>query len=638
MIIRILLTILITALMGLGCEKNSGTGNLVQKEGVTSSFDMLAGNWVLIQSDVSSSVPSVSDSSINLEFSSFNDNNGILTVNGNAGCNSYIGEIKIDGDSFTVQRLKVTQMECPEKDLLRGQNYLTALASARSYELVESILVINCDTGILTYQSASNSKPSADPVDSSELMVHFIDVGQGDSILIDLDTVEILIDGGKQSKAPIEYLKGYIDGPLDVMIATHSDPEHIAGLIEILESFEVKEIWHNGEKPNSTIHAGFLAIAENEKAKMQIASTGKEIRAGDLTLDVLYPQNLSNQSNNNSIVLHLKFGETDFLFTGDAEYDAEYEMIQMTIPDVEILKVSHHASKTASSAEFLQRIQPEVAIYMCADICTENNPEQYPHEETISRLDSIGADVYGTDHFDTIIVATDGSSYNVIREVPKTGDFNILNPSLLGNWDFNEITGNRAYNNADYDNDGIIYGANRAEGIEGNALVFDGIDDYVGLSDCDKIKPTNAFTLAAWIKVGSNASTNYIFSDKYKGGTGKGILLRVHDSGRLIFWCGSGTDIGVLTSSTVLNTNTWYHIVASWNNSNKEMSLWINGVKDDLTKVQNGIITYEADATTSIGRWEDNGYFNGMIDQFILWKRALSPDEIGELYNQYLIE
>ena len=241
-----------------------------------------------------------------------------------------------------------------------------------------------------------------------ELQVHFIDVGQGDSILLDLGEIEVLIDGGGRSPGMVSYLKGYVDGPLEVIAATHPHADHIGGLIDVLDAFDVQEIWHNGDTSTSKTYSQFMSAVRSEGAGVHEARKGDAIKVGELVFHVLHPVNLKGTTNNNSIVLSLNYGQTDFLFTGDAEQEAETSMLAAGIvPDVEILKVGHHGSRTASSSSFLAAAKPEVAIYMAG----VDNQYGHPHPETISALKAIGAQIYGTEVNGTVIVSTDGEAY-----------------------------------------------------------------------------------------------------------------------------------------------------------------------------------------------------------------------------------
>ena len=277
------------------------------------------------------------------------------------------------------------------------------------------LLVISCNPSPSTEPSPTPSTtPSPEPTPAvEELQVHFIDVGQGDSILIDLKDTEILIDGGDRSPGVTEYIRQYIDGDLEVMVATHPHADHIGGLIAVLDAFQVNQIWHNGDKSDSKTYSDFMNGVNSEGAEVHVARLHDVIRAGGLELFVHHPTNLEGSTNNNSIVLHLAYGNIDFLFTGDAEQEAEGHMMMLSsvrLPEVEILKVGHHGSRTASSKDFLGITSPEVAIYMAG----KDNSYGHPHQETINALTEIGAKIYGTDVNGTIIVTTDSKTYSVI--------------------------------------------------------------------------------------------------------------------------------------------------------------------------------------------------------------------------------
>jgi beta-lactamase superfamily II metal-dependent hydrolase len=255
------------------------------------------------------------------------------------------------------------------------------------------------------------NEPTAEP---DKLQVHFIDVGQGDAILIDLGTTEILIDAGEKSPGVTGYMEDYVDGHLEVVVATHPHADHIGGLIEVLDEFDVDEVWVNGDEATSKTYTDFMAEANDEGAQVHEARRGDTIVAGTLTFHVLNPIDpLFDNTNDNSIVLSLRYGSIDFLFTGDAEIEAEASMISAGIlSDIDILKVGHHCSRTASSAAFLSIIKPAVAIYTAA----VGNTYGHPHAESLAALQSIGATIYGTDTLGTIVISTDGTSYTIQTE------------------------------------------------------------------------------------------------------------------------------------------------------------------------------------------------------------------------------
>jgi len=252
------------------------------------------------------------------------------------------------------------------------------------------------------------------------LVVHFIDVGQGDAILVDYGEYEMLIDGGRWGQCAA-YLVSRIDGPLEVMVATHPDVDHIGGLAYVLENFEVEEIWMNKDTSDTKTYQRFIDAVENERAQVLYARRGRQIALGTLAFDVLHPDPYTSATftkNDNSIVLKLSFGEVDFLFTGDIESEAEAALIAANLVDeTEVLKVSDHGSERCSTGGFLLVVQPEVAIYSAG-----KNPYGHPSPEALARLRAVGTMAFGTDSYGSIRVVTDGMSYFVQTEI---GDLSV---------------------------------------------------------------------------------------------------------------------------------------------------------------------------------------------------------------------
>jgi len=325
-------------------------------------------------------------------------------------------------------------------------DYWKDMASSSSNIVSSNTVTItmNAHKAIAAHFKVVETEP---PTELETLTVHFIDVGQGDSILLDLGDIEMLIDGGDKSPGVVSYIDDYVDGPLEVMVATHPHADHIGGLIGVLDAFEVYHILLNGDTSTSATYSQFMSAVNSEDAEVSVENRGNVFAVNNLTFNVLHPINLSGDTNNNSIVLSLSYGQIDFLFTGDVEQEAEASMLaEGIVPDVEILKVGHHGSNTASSLQFLQAVGPECAIYMAG----EGNSYGHPHEETIINLCEVGAEIYGTDIHGNIIITTDGETYNLLTSsnVPPVDCSSMtydLNISVSGEGITNPNVGNYEY-------------------------------------------------------------------------------------------------------------------------------------------------------------------------------------------------
>lgn len=242
--------------------------------------------------------------------------------------------------------------------------------------------------------------------------VQFIDVGQGDAILIRAGPETMLIDGGDRSPGVVAYLKAQGITRLDKVLATHTHADHIGGLIEVFEQFEVGEAILNGDEHTTRTFEDLIDAIADSRAEYREVKRGDTIRLGGLTLRVLNPGPLTDDANNNSIVLALRHGSVSFLFMGDAEAEAEQNIFLSSIwhPSATILKLGHHGSRTSTTDAFLNVLQPEVAVYSAG----EGNSYGHPHPETLAKLETAGVEVYGTDVHGTIVVRSDGQGYQVM--------------------------------------------------------------------------------------------------------------------------------------------------------------------------------------------------------------------------------
>jgi competence protein ComEC len=255
------------------------------------------------------------------------------------------------------------------------------------------------------------------------LTVHFIDVGQGDSMLIQIDNRTMLIDGGprKAGNTLASYLKSQRVQALDFIVSTHPHADHIGGLLTVLRQFPVGQVIDSGQAHGTQTYEQYLTLIDRKNIPYTVGEAGQLINLSpNVCAEIIGPVgNLSGGDlNENSIVVRLSYHNVSFLFTGDAGFPEE-RAIMASGADLrsDVLKVPHHGSKYASSAAFLSKVRPEVSIIEVG----ENN-YGHPSPKTLDRLWKHGSSIYRTDINGNIVVTTDGNSFTVTPEYPLPGD------------------------------------------------------------------------------------------------------------------------------------------------------------------------------------------------------------------------
>lgn len=239
----------------------------------------------------------------------------------------------------------------------------------------------------------------AQKTEDQPLKVTFFDVGQGESIFIETPGGrQILIDGGPDNTI-LRKLAGqmpFYDRDIDIVIATHPDADHITGLVDVLENYNVGLVIDSGDFKGTGVFREYLDILEEKKYRYKKASAGGIIRIGEnIILEILNPgENLYEKANNNSVVIRLDYGGDSFLFTGDIERAAEYKLTRNGRDiDVDVMQVAHHGSKTSSSELFLERVSPEIAVISVG----QNNRYGHPFSAVLENLEKYGIKVLRTD-------------------------------------------------------------------------------------------------------------------------------------------------------------------------------------------------------------------------------------------------
>lgn len=245
------------------------------------------------------------------------------------------------------------------------------------------------------------------------VIVHFIDVGQGDATLIQAPGGNVLIDGGDihTSDELIQYLRYVGVEDITYVIATHPHSDHIGGLISVLEEFNVENIMMPRVAHTTVTFDRFISAIENNNLEIQEPVVNDTFNIGDVEFLVLAPKSNSYTSlNDYSIALKMNYGNTSFIFTGDAESISENEMVQSgNVLSAQVLHVGHHGSNTSTTEAFLKSVSPSIAVISVG----EDNRYGHPHIDVINRLQDANVAIYRTDYHGDIIISTDGNNITV---------------------------------------------------------------------------------------------------------------------------------------------------------------------------------------------------------------------------------
>ena len=254
-----------------------------------------------------------------------------------------------------------------------------------------------------------------------DLRVHYIDVGQGDAILIQKDHQNMLIDAGdnKYEQLMVDYLKGHGVSKVDFLIATHPHADHIGGMDAVIKNFDIGTIIMPKVAHNSKTFEDVLLAIKEKGLKVNAPKIAEAYELGDARWTILAPNSeIYENFNNYSVVVKLEYGNKSFLFTGDAENLPEEEMLARhgNLLSSNVLKVGHHGSNSSTTEEFLEVVHPEIAVIQLA----KDNKYGHPHSEVMERLEDYGVDIYRNDIHGNIIINSDRNTINVNVQVKQT--------------------------------------------------------------------------------------------------------------------------------------------------------------------------------------------------------------------------
>ena len=276
------------------------------------------------------------------------------------------------------------------------------------------------------------SLPVADPVSGtgSEFTVHFIDIGQGDAILLEKDGKFALVDAGEtttpSTREAQQKLFSYLDShgvtKLEFFLMTHQDYDHIGSAMNLLKTYSVGVVYDNGFVHTSKTYENLLTyILENDVTYTQVRYGDTVVSPwADVAIKVLSPSHdlIDKDVNHNSIVLKITYGDISYLLTGDAEKKTE-NYILSTGEDIsaDILKGGHHGSSESGSTAFLRAVDPDVVVISCGTSSTGNS-YGHPHTEFLERLVQFvpASSIYRTDVDGSVAVTTNGKTYTITTE------------------------------------------------------------------------------------------------------------------------------------------------------------------------------------------------------------------------------
>lgn len=247
---------------------------------------------------------------------------------------------------------------------------------------------------------------------SAPMAVYFVDVGQGDCIYIRLpDGKNMLIDAGENEDgtAVVEYLKELGVNKIDYAVGTHPHADHIGGLDDVLNSIETDVLYMPSVPTSTATFVSVLDAVEENGVKLKKAEKNVIIENNDeYEIKILSPVSKKyDEMNNYSAVVHISYGDTAFLFMGDAEKLAERQIIESgAMVEADVLKVGHHGSETSTDFDFLTAVSPEVAVISCG----EGNSYGHPHTDVTDKLKDERIHILRTDKHGNIVIGSDGKN------------------------------------------------------------------------------------------------------------------------------------------------------------------------------------------------------------------------------------
>ena len=302
----------------------------------------------------------------------------------------------------------------PKKGLWQRLAALTAAAAL-------ALGLAACDASAITPGGSADVVPNpssaAAVVDTVEapFEMHFIDVGQALSVLVECDGQYMLYDGGNvdDGSLVVSYLQSQGVEQLEYVFCSHAHEDHVGGLAAALAYFPAYHVYSPVTEASTKCFKDFVKYTQQQGLQVEVPAVGTTWPLGGATVTMVGPVAQYSDTNDTSIVLRIEYGSTSFLLTGDMEKTAETDLVNSGVNlRADVLQVGHHGSSTSTGYLFLNSVLPEMAVISCG----VNNKYGHPHEETLSILRDAGVDVYRTDLQGTITIGSDGQNFTVGTE------------------------------------------------------------------------------------------------------------------------------------------------------------------------------------------------------------------------------
>ena len=314
-------------------------------------------------------------------------------------------------------------MENFKKEKVTAQTLMSRLA-ALALAAALALGLVGCDTSsivpggsgdVMPNPAASQTGTTPSDGQDAAFQMHFIDVGQALSVLVECDGQSMLYDGGNvdDGSLVVSYLQNQGVEQLEYVFCSHAHEDHVGGLAAALAYFPAYHVYSPVTEASTKCFKDFVKYTQQQNLQVEVPAVGTQWALGSATVTLLGPVTQYSETNNTSLVLRIDYGVTSFLLTGDMENTAETDLVNSGANlKADVLQVGHHGSSTSTSYLFLNAVLPEMGVISCGT----GNKYGHPHEETLSILRDAKVDVYRTDLQGTITIGSDGQNFTVGTE------------------------------------------------------------------------------------------------------------------------------------------------------------------------------------------------------------------------------